>query len=34
MEGQRVKARKGSSFEGKKGEDFSFASDEGAREPA
>jgi alanyl-tRNA synthetase len=28
MEGQRVKARKGSSFEGKKGEDFSFASDE------
>ena len=31
MEGQRVKARKGSSFEGKKGEDFSFASDE-ARE--
>jgi alanyl-tRNA synthetase len=31
MEGQRVKARKGSSFEAKKGEDFSFASDE-ARE--
>ena len=27
MEGQRVKARAGSSFEGKKGEDFSFASD-------
>ena len=31
MEGQRVKARQGSSFEGKKVQDFSFASDE-ARE--
>ncbi len=31
MEGQRVKARAGSAFDGKKGDDFSFASDE-ARE--
>ena len=31
MEGQREKARAGSTFEGKKGEDFSFASDQ-ARE--
>ena len=30
MEGQRDKARAGSSFEGKKGEDFVFASDRGA----
>ncbi len=28
MEGQRVKARAGSSFEGKKGEEFAFASDQ------
>ena len=28
MEGQRVKARAGSSFDGKKGEQFAFASDQ------
>ena len=31
MEGQREKARAGSSFEGKKGEEFAFASDQDAR---